>query len=182
MPPLIVAGGHAIKTASLADLQFVEDLQRKHSNAIGFIPRQATEWYLEAGRVQLALENDEPAGMLLGREKLRWNIALRPITQAAIDFSAQRRHHGLGLVERIALDAKEAGQLAIQACCREGLEANDFWRAADFEEICRLDPSNARGKHIIVWRRKVQPNFTPAWFYIPPPVAGYRARKAKVVR
>lgn len=168
---LIAGAGHS---------RFIADLQRKHANEIGFLPHQATAWYIEAGCVRIAIENGEPAGMLLGREKFRWQPAMRGIFQAAICFDAQRRHHGLALVEATAEDAREAGQMALQACCREGLEANEFWRIAGFQEICRLDPSAARRRQIIVWRKPLHDTYRPAWFSVPPPVAGHKARKAKV--
>jgi N-acetylglutamate synthase-like GNAT family acetyltransferase len=168
-----------IRPADPADALFVRHLQQLHSNAIGFIPNEATSWYIDNRRCLIALENDEPAGMLLGRPALRWNIALRPITQAAVDFSAQRRHIGLALVEALAADAREAGQMAVQACCRQGLDANAFWLAAGFEEICRLAPTTARGKPIICWRLQLDRGHRPTWFSIAPPVSGYRAARTR---
>jgi N-acetylglutamate synthase-like GNAT family acetyltransferase len=168
-----------IRLATPADLLFIEDLQRKFSNEVGFIPREATRNYLEMRCVKVIEENGLPAGLVLGREALRWNIAMRPIFQAAVDFTAQRRHLGLELVAAHARAARAAGQVALQACCREGIDANAFWHAAGFEEICRLDPSNARRRQVIVWRQQLWPDFEPAWYRMPPPVAGYRARKAR---
>lgn len=167
-----------IRTATARDMSFVLELQQRHSNALGFLPRAALDWYIDAGRLSLVLENGDPAGYIVGRDKLRWNIALRPITQAAIDYSAQRRHHGLRLVARAALDAREAGQMAIQAMCREDLDSNAFWKAAGFEEIGRYAPQTARQKNMICWRLRLT-NFTPAWFNIMPPVAGWRARSTR---
>lgn len=154
-------------------------LARRHTNEIGFIPGQAYENLIDMQRVQLALENGDPAGMILGRAALRWCIAMRPITQAAIQFDAQRRHHGLALVTREATDARASGQVALQACCREGLEANEFWRIAGFQEICRLDPTNARNRKVICWRKSLVPGFIPKWFHVPPPVSGHKARKSR---
>jgi N-acetylglutamate synthase-like GNAT family acetyltransferase len=168
-----------IRLAEAQDALFVRHLQKIHSNAIGFISNEATAWYIDNARCRIALENEEPAGMLLGRAAFRWNVALRPITQAAVDFSAQRRHIGLQLVEAEAIDAREAGQVALQACCREGLEANAFWQAAGFVEVCRLQPSSSRGRVVICWRKSLLPLFTPAWFLIPPPVSGYRAKRTR---
>lgn len=168
-----------IRTATPADLRYVLDLAKRHTNEIGFLPRQAYQNLIAMRRVHLALENDEPAGMILGRDALRWCIAMRPITQAAIQYDAQRRHHGLALVTQAAADASAAGQVALQACCREGLEANKFWRIAGFVEICRLDPTNARNRKVICWRKPLIAGFVPAWFRVPPPVSGHRARKSR---
>lgn len=175
MVQILLPQPSTLRIASPQDMSFVRSLAREFSNEVGFIPQQALDWYIDAGGVNLVLENGEPAGYLLGRDQLRWNIAIRPIFQAAIHFDAQRRHHGLALVNAREDAAREAGQVALQACCREGLEANEFWRLAGFEEICRLDPSNSRGKNVVCWRKQITEH-RPAWFTVPPPVSGYRKR------
>jgi N-acetylglutamate synthase-like GNAT family acetyltransferase len=171
----------AIRIATERDLPFVLDLQRKFSNELGFIPRAGTEWYVINRRVLLARENGDPAGFLLGRPRLRYQPKMRPIYQAGVRMDAQRRHNGLQLLDELAADAALKGQVALQAMCREDLESNDFWAAAGFEPICKVDPSNARGKLVICWRRALSPSTRPAWFYLPPPVAGHKARKTTIV-
>jgi N-acetylglutamate synthase-like GNAT family acetyltransferase len=175
----LLPGNRQILTATHGHARFIRDLQNKFCKALGFIPDAATAWYIDHGQVSLALENDDPAGMLLGRDALRWNPAIRPIFQAAIAFDAQRRHHGLTLVERTAADARDAGQMAVQANCAEGLEANEFWRLAGFEAICRMTPRNARKRAIICWRMQLHPTFRPTWFDVAPPVAGHHAKRVK---
>lgn len=123
----------------------------------------------------IARENDVPAGYILGRNALRWQPQMRPIYQAAVQMDAQRRAHGIALVEQICNEAKAAGQQAVQACCREGLEANDFWKSIGFRPICYLNPMNARKRSVICWRKPLSNRF-PAWVAEFPKVAGYRAR------
>jgi N-acetylglutamate synthase-like GNAT family acetyltransferase len=177
MPPTFFTDlTRELRVATLADHPYVRQLQKRHAGELGFIPDQGTLIYIERGRVLLALENGEPAGMILGHEHLQWCIAMRPIFQAAIQYDARRRHHGLALVARAEADAREAGQLATQACCREGLEANAFWKIAGYEEICRLDPQSARNRSVIVWRKQLNARHRPKWFNVVPPRAGYRAR------
>src|SRR2546425_13304650 len=87
-----------IRTATADDIKFILHVEAMHPNCLGFIPRAGLEVYLDRRLVKLAFENGDACGYLLGNEALRWNIAIRPITQAAIAFDAQRRHHGLALV------------------------------------------------------------------------------------
>jgi hypothetical protein len=174
MAQILLPSAAVLRVAAPSDKTFVRSLAKKFSAEVGFLPDAALDWYLENAGVQLAMENDEPAGYLLGRDQLRWNIAIRPIFQAAIHFDAQRMHHGLALVTRREADAVEAGQVAIQACCREELDANRFWLAAGFEQICRMNPNNARGRPVICWRKQITP-FRPKWFTAPPPRSGIRA-------
>lgn len=165
-----------IRVATIADLKFVVDLQKKFSNEVGFIPKAGIEFYCEQGLVRLVCENDEPAGYILGREKFRWSSSYAPITQAAVAMDAQRRHLGIALVNELARSAKQAGQLAIQATCKADLEANAFWFAAGFEEIWRLKRETADKVERIVWRRSLT-TLPPDDFILPPPRSGHKARK-----
>jgi hypothetical protein len=179
MVQILLPAATSIATATAQDKTFVRSLAKKFSNAVGFIPDAALDWYLDASCVNLAVENGEPAGYLLGRDQLRWNFAIRPIFQAAICFDAQRRHIGLALVDAREDAAREAGQVALQANCREGLDANHFWQQAGFVEICRMKPDTARAKEVICWRKLLAP-FEPRWFRQPPPLSGYRRMRTKV--
>lgn len=167
-----------IITATPADLPYIKSLAAKFSNQLGFLPAVALNEYLQASWVSLTKENDEPAGYLLGRPRLRWQPLMRPITQAAISYDAQRRHHGLALVEKLCNDASAAGQLAIQCCCANDIDAMKFWPMAGFTPICELSPQNARGRLLTCWRKSLSPSL-PSWFYAVPRCSGSRARKTE---
>jgi len=167
-----------IALATLDDAKFVDHLARKNSEAVGFLPHIARDWYLENGHVRMVFENGAPAGYLLGREKLRWCPAIRPIYQAAISFDAQRRHLGLALVEHVTNEARAAKQMAVQCHCAATLPANEFWLAAGFKKIGTLTPGNARAREIICWR-KILVNRFPVELAMMAPVAGHRARRTR---
>lgn len=170
-----------IRPATVADLRFVDSLQKVHTNKLGFLPRMALEWYLAAGCVTVGQENDDDAGYLLGRAAFRWQPLLRPITQAAVCMDATRRHVGLTMVQRVVDDARAAGQLGVQAMCREDLESVHFWRAAGFREIGRYAPQNARRKKMICFR-KILTEKIPLWLACMPPVAGWQAKRTTPTR
>lgn len=159
-----------IRRARPADAKFLSHLQKKFSNQLGFLPTKALAWYIENLRVGVALENGEPCGYVLGRERFRFCPLMRPITQTAVAMDAQRRHHGLALVQAICKQAIDAKQLAVQAVCAEDLEANDFWLAAGFEAIDVTAPENARGRKLIIWRKQLI-STRPDWFNQVPPNA-----------
>lgn len=163
---------------TVADLAFVDDLQKKFANALGFLPKIALESCLENGHIRLATQNDDNAGYVLSRPKLRWCPSMRSITQAAVCMDAQRRSLGLALLNRIEAESRAAGQIAIQACCAVGLESNEFWHAAGFQPIVHMTPTNVRGREIICWR-KLLTKKAPLWFTQLPAAAGYRARPAQ---
>lgn len=174
-------GATCLRTATLNDLKFVDSLQKKFAGAVGFLPRVAMENLLEAGHIRLALENDDGAGYLLSRPRLRWQPLMRSITQTAVAMDAQRRHHGLALLKRIESEAVAGGILAIQACCAVGLESNSFWIAAGFIPIVHMTPQNVRGREIICWRKPLT-SVVPAWFAMPPKLAGHRAKRPSFTR
>jgi hypothetical protein len=169
-----------IRVATPADLRFIDSLQKTHSKAVAFLPSIALENYQAAGRIRLAMENDAPAGYILGNETLRWQPHIRPIFQAAICYDAQRRHHGYALLATAATAAKAAGQLVLQANCREGLEANEFWKAAGFEPIAKIHHFSTRGKALICWRLQLT-TIRPRWFASPPRVAGGHAYQTRTL-
>lgn len=177
----LVAQQNCQRTATQKDRSFLESLQRKFSNQIGFLPAQAIDAYIEIGAYTIALENDQPAGFILSRPSLRWQPALASVTQAAVAMDAQRRHIGLALLNRIVSQLVPGQTTGIQAVCRIGLEANEFWHAAGFTPICHLRGENARKKDLIVWRMPITKKI-PLWFACPPVRAGWRAQPPRTDR
>lgn len=167
-----------IAIATPRHLKFLSHLQKQFSNHLGYLPTAALQWYVEQKRIGLAFENNEPAGYVLGRTHFRYQPEMRPITQAAVAMDAQRRHIGLALVDRVITHARQAGQLAVQACCAADLDANEFWYAAGFHAIGVIQPDNARGRKIVVWRKPLTTTL-PEWFREAPHQAGHRARRLK---
>lgn len=174
--PLFVPQPAQIRVATVNDLKFVDHLQRKFANAVGFLPKVAIENLTQQGHVRIAMENDEGAGYILSRPRLGWQPKMRSITQACVAMDAQRRHHGIALLHQIEIESIAAGLLAIQACCAVGLESNDFWKAAGFVPVVHMTPQNVRGREIICWRKPLVGRL-PSWFAMPPRLAGHRAKR-----
>lgn len=170
-----------IRIASISDLKFVDHVQKRFANCLGFLPRVALENLVKDGHVRLAEENDDPAGYILSRPRLRWQPKMRSITQAAVAMDAQRRHHGLALLQQIEAESRAAGLLAIQACCAVGLDSNDFWRAAGFLPVVHMRPANVRGREIICWRKSLV-DLPPIWFAMPPKFAGHIGARPTLTR
>ena len=167
----------AIRLATLQDLKWIDHLQKKFADALGFLPKAAFENLLPAGHIRLANENGDPAGYILSRPRLAWCPQMRSITQAAVAMDAQRRHHGLALLASIEQEARAQGLLAIQACCAVGLQSNEFWAAAGFVPIAHMTPDTKSQREIICWRRPLS-NVLPTWFAQLPRRSGHRAKIA----
>lgn len=167
--------------ATLRDLSFVSSLQKKFGKSLGFLPTQAIEVNLEAGNVTLTTENADAAGYMLVRPVLAWCPGMASIVQAAVCMDAQRRHHGLALLLLLEEEAKARGQVALQANCAIGVEANEFWQAAGFKPIAHLTPATKSGREIVCWRKPLQ-RALPAWFTRLPAKAGGRALPVQSLR
>jgi GNAT superfamily N-acetyltransferase len=134
------------------DIKFLDHLQKKYSNQVGFLPRQALEWNIERGNVSIALENDEPAAYLLGKGNYLRDPHFGIIYQAAVSYDARRRLMGTALVQHFidSVPAMNAVRL-IGLWCAQDIEANEFWHACGFEAIAARHGSRRKGRVHIFW-------------------------------
>lgn len=164
----------AVQIASTADLSFVLNLQKRFAAQLGFLPTVALEDYIQRGRVKLVMDNGQPAGYLLGNEKLRCARHVAPLTHTAICYDAQRRLLGAQLVDAAVDDATNGGRSIVQCWCRVDLDANKFWSALGFVAVAIRRPDTSRGLPLILWRRPLNLDGERRLLHIPTQ-AGYRA-------
>lgn len=168
----------SIRPATETDTRYLSHLQKIFSNQLGFLPKPALDIYTANGWALIGSENDTEAGYILGRPQYRYEKRMAPITQAAVAMDAQRKMLGLSLVNAWCERAKEAGKDVVQCSCANDIDAMKFWPEAGFTPICELDPKNARGRKMTIWRIALR-GFRPSWFYEPPQAAGFRAKRNK---
>ena len=122
----------AIRPATLRDLKYIEALRGKLSYELGFIPKIALENRItgvRGGGVTLATENDEACGFLhFGSQR----SPVCRIFQAAIQYDAQRRHHGLEMVEDFLDQCRRRGTKLVSLHCLADLPSNEFWKMSGF--------------------------------------------------
>ena len=170
-----------VRPARLVDLPYIEHLRLRFTRELGFIPKIALENRIagrRGGIVSLAMENGDPCGFLhtgsLRREECR-------IFQAAIQYDAQRRHHGEALVGAFVRTARVAGVKLVTLRCLSDLESNDFWQSMGFVEAGRerVGGQKNRGAQLIVWARRLM---TPTDLLDPhfrPPLIPERTRRCR---
>lgn len=132
-------------------IEYIVALQRKHYEALGFIPRPRTEEYLRRGQVLLAHENGEPCGFLtygMGWPTLK-------VYQACIQYDARRREHGMALVGRLIARASRSGHSMISLWCADDLESNEFWKACGFVFGGQREGGTKRGRKHNLWLYRV---------------------------
>lgn len=135
------------------DLQYEVALAKRFTDEVGFLSVEALAHYAALGTVWRARENGEPAGFLVATSSVKTTPRLAQIFQAAVQMDAQRRHHGLALVERACLEARGHFAHAIQCWCAADLEANDFWLAAGFTNCGTRPGGSRRARRHILWRK-----------------------------
>lgn len=158
------------RTATSKDLRFVVHLQRKFTDAVGFIPIQGIKNALLNRRIIIADENDDAAGYMLVRPQLSYAPGIRLIVQAAVAMDAQRRRHGLALLHRLASHARDDGMQMIQATVAEDLDSNAFFAAAGFIPVFRREDAVARERTKVIWRKPLE-LLDRASLMVPPTVA-----------
>jgi GNAT superfamily N-acetyltransferase len=128
-------------------LQYIQDLSRKHYEEIGFLPRPRLEQYVESGQVFMEHENGDPCGFLV------WGsgFPVLRIYQACIQYDAQRRQHGYALVRRLIEKADAGGYECISLWCADDLDANDFWKSCGFQWSGIRDGGVRRGRKHNRW-------------------------------
>jgi GNAT superfamily N-acetyltransferase len=149
LPRPAAAGAGIVRAAGPADLPYVVHLQKRNTDALGFLPRAALAEKIGRGQIWLSLENGRPAGFLhhgsLAVPEVR-------IFQAAVQYDARRRQLGLALVQDLADRAADAGARGLSLRCLSFLEANDFWRAAGFTQ---LDTEPGAKGPLNVWAKQL---------------------------
>lgn len=142
-----------VQRATAADrelLLFVDDLAKKNSHAVGFLPYQAYQSALEAKRVLLLIENDEPAGYLIHGPE----ITHSKIYQVVIHEQLRRIEHGRQLVDSLREHLQQFEVHTLSLHCAEDLDANRFWNAIGFHQIGRrIKDSTGRR-----WQNQYQQN------------------------
>ncbi len=137
----------------MQDAQYIEELTKRYSRSIGFLPKVAIAKYIEWGLVELGLENDEPAGYVLYKLNMPDNPGITAIFQTAVQMDARRHSIGQQLVRLVIQKSIDFGNQLIQLWCASDLEANEFWSAAGFQPHAMREVGKKRKRLHILWRR-----------------------------
>lgn len=109
---------HAITTATIEDLLYIEHEARRHSNAIGFVPRAALMDHIQRRNVRLLWINGQRAGYVLaGGGKVR----PYRLIQVAITPELWRQGYGSSLIADSRRKAAERPMSTMTATIRDGL-------------------------------------------------------------
>jgi hypothetical protein len=127
-------------------IKYINDLAKKNSEALSFIPLPRIEDYLRRGQILIQTENDDPCGFLIfGKERTI------KVYQACIQYDARRKENGRILVDKLIALAKTKEASGISLWCAQDLDANEFWSECGFTKIKERDGGLRRGRKHNQW-------------------------------
>ena len=161
----VITPAFEIRSATIDDLTFIDSLQRKHTQQVGFLPTAWLQKILTKDFVDLAFENGQPAAYLLGKSHYQSRQHVGIIYQACVEYDAQRRAIGTALVTHYLARMPQTTKL-IGLWCAQDLEANYFWEAVGFRPLAYRAGSRKKERVHIYWQRRVwaDDQATHLWF------------------
>lgn len=145
--PLLILPDHLLGPVKITvalpmDRLFIDTLQRRHVNNIGFVPRTAIDDHLSRHSYHLLRINDQPVGYAMQSGGVRKPLRL---IQLAIDPDAWR--HGLGteLINLAIQKARKSQVPGMTASVRDGLPMNQVVKATGALLTGRFTGPTARG-------------------------------------
>jgi len=124
-----------VRTATEADRNFIDKMQKENSYAVGFI--QATVWdkYVFGGERNFVVFICEKNGDMVGYVLLtpgRKAYTYAKIQQIAVREDARRLDYGSALVSVVQDFCNTFDRIGVTLRCRVDLESNKFWRSLGF--------------------------------------------------
>jgi hypothetical protein len=178
-----------IRTATLADLPFIDGLQKRNYRSLGYFPTKQFEEYITAGAVlvaeqvasckllvaseetagaQLATSNQQlatPLGYIISRDRYLKRDELGVIFQLCVVPGEQRKLVGASLLK--AVFERSAYGCRLYCCwCAQDLAANWFWESMGFIPLAFRAGSGRKKRVHIFWQRRIVEGdeTTPLWY------------------
>jgi hypothetical protein len=166
-------GPIATRAATMADLPFLDALQKQHGKALGFFPRAQMEGYVQNGWVLVAEDaaTKRALGYCASRDRYLKRDELGVVYQLCVVPGEQRKLVGASLIK--AVFERSAYGCRLYCCwCAQDLAANHFWESLGFVPIAfrggsgkKKGPGGRPRVHIF-WQRRIREGdtSTPWWF------------------
>ena len=182
----------SIRVAVPGDFKFIDQLQKKHSKMVGFMPTGQLETNIAGGHVLLAERAantggtpvpPEPVGYIIFNDKYFKREDCGVIYHLNVAPASHRRLIGAALVK--AAFERSAYGVKLYCCwCAQDLEANRFWESIGFVPLAFRTGSERHGRIHIFWQKRIREGdagagATPFWF--PSLTSGGAIREGRLV-
>jgi hypothetical protein len=173
----------AVREATVADIPFIDELQKKHSRMVGFKQTKAIEGKINAGQVLVARASrpcvadagedtgetpvlrEERVGYVIGQDQYFKRDDVGIIYQLNVAQGKQRGFVGATLL-RAMFDRAAYGCRLFCCWCAQDIEANRFWEAMGFVPLAYRAGSEKKSRVHIFWQKRIRRGDveTPWWF------------------
>jgi hypothetical protein len=179
--------GVSVRVATMDDLTFIDELQKKCREQLGFMFLSAIRGKIERGEILVAEESgirDQESGNAGALSSLTPDS--RPLTPVGYCISVDRysKHDDVGIIYQMnvvpgrqrsfvaATLLKAVFDRAAYGCklfccwCAQDLPANKFWEAMGFVPLAFRAGSEKKARVHIFWQKRIRANdvTTPWWF------------------
>jgi len=197
-----------IRPGTLADIPFIDRLQKAQTREVGFLPTAALEGKIRLGEVLMAEQNEPRAlatgfspaqepiayasgslGYLIAADRYFKRDEIGYITQINVLPEYRRSLVAAALVQA-QFDRSAYGCKLYGCWCAQDLKANEFWAAMGFTAIAFRTGSRSKGKDAagkksprihIFWQKRVRADdLTTPWWY-PSTTGGGELREDRLV-
>lgn len=158
--------GVSVRTATMDDAGFIEQLQKMHTHMVGWFPRAQMQKYIGGEHVVLA-ENDEgdPLGYCIFKDQYMKRDDVGIIYQLNVLPLKQRNLIGATLVKE-SFERAAYGCRLFSCWCAQDIAANWFWESIGFVPLAFRTGSRGKQRIHIYWQRRIRAgdDRTPLWF------------------
>lgn len=192
LPPPRVAV--SVRPATMDDLPFIDDLQKKHTKQVGFMPRAQFEGKIRLEHVLVAwaprpclpntgeapVPRDERAGYLIGNDQYFKHDDVGIIYQ--INVAPEFRRSLVAATLLKAQFERSAYGCKLYCCwCAQDIEANRFWESCGFVPLAFRAGSAAKSRVHIFWQKRIRSGDTKTPWWFPSQTSGGSIREDRIV-
>ena len=164
----------------MADVPFIDALQKRHAKQVGWMPTKQLEGKIAGGQVIVAEEAGTSVGYCIGHDQYFKHDDVGIIYQVNVVPGRQRGFVGATLLK--AQFERSAWGCKLYCCwCAQDLEANRFWESMGFVPLAFRAGSRDKDRVHIFWQKRIRAGdvTTPYWF--PSQTTGGSIREDRLV-
>jgi hypothetical protein len=155
-----------VRSATTADLAFIDSLQKMHSHMVGWFPMKQFEGHISQGNIAIAEDDQQNAvGYCLSRDQYMKRDDVGIIYQLNIAPLKHRSLIGATLVKSV-FDKAAYGCRLFCCWCAQDIQANWFWESIGFVPLAFRAGSRGKQRIHIFWQKRIREgdDSTPYWF------------------
>ena len=158
----------SVRTATMDDLPFLDELQRGQTKAVGYFPRGQFMGYIEQEAVLIAHAADDPTkslGYIISKDRYLKRDELGVVYQLNVVPEARRMLVGAALLKE-AFERSAYGCRLYCCWCAQDLPANRYWESMGFVPVAFRAGSDKKRRVHIFWQKRINDGDiqTPWWY------------------